>query len=119
MTPLKTHSRIWTWLCVCPQDKNASRLKKVACIIFTSAIIAFDFSAIVASVAFIVKFLRSDFEGCLHALFQFIGYTAITAIMILALISRRKICWIFDELTKIHQKCKFELMSANFFHIQF
>lgn len=107
MTPLKTHKQIWTWLCVCPPNKNTSKWKRVAYMILASAIIAFEFTAVIASLAFIVKFMRTDFEGCLHALFQCIGYVGITAVMIIALISRRKIFWIFEELTKIHQKCKF------------
>lgn len=115
MTPLETHKQMWTWLCVCPcpPNKDTSKWNKVVYMIFTSVIIASEFTAIFASLAFVVKFMRTDFESCLYAFLIWTAYMGITAIMVYALISRRKISWIFEELTKIHQKCEFLIRSVS------
>lgn len=104
MKPLEIHKQIWIWFCVCSADENTSEIKKSIFRVFTLIIILSDLSVIPASVIFALNNLSTDLDGCLHALFQITAYTGISYSMISALILRKKIRSLFDNLTLIYKK---------------
>lgn len=106
MVPLAIHKRVWTWLCVYPIDESTSKWKKLVYIIFTLVILAANLSIIPASVAFAMKFVSTDLEGSLHALFQITACTGIIFAMFSGFILRHKISTIFEQLTEIYNRSK-------------
>lgn len=106
MTPLETHKRIYKMMSVYPLDKDSSKWKTLACIIFVLFISISEITCFVASASFVMKFVSTDLEQSLHALFQFIYYTCATFYTLHSVISRRKFRLVFDKLTEIYRKCK-------------
>lgn len=103
MIPLKMHQQVWTWVGVCPVDKNSSTWKKFAIIQFTFAVLVAHLSLIMASIMFI---MQADYEGTLHAISLVTMIVATAYALIIALFNRHSVVVIFEKLSEIHFKCK-------------
>lgn len=110
MVPLATHQKLWTWCCVCPADENTSEWKKWAFKIFTFILFMGNLSLIAGSILFVCKYVSTDLEGVLHALFQITAFTALCYVTIIEILFRQEISAIFETLKGIHQKCKCEIV---------
>ena len=103
MIPLETHQKVWTWIGVCPTDKNSSLWKKFAIELFTFTVLVAHLSLIIASIMFI---MQADYEGTLHALSLVTMIIATAYALVVALINRHDVAVIFEKLPEIHRRCK-------------
>lgn len=102
MQPLKTNQQVLTWLCIYPIDKSSS--KQMACeyIIFSWIIFTLNLCAFVSPVQFIIKFVSTDLESCVFALFQVSATANVVYMTIIAFLLREKITAIFTGLSIIY-----------------
>lgn len=106
MKPLVTIERALVWLCLCSPDKATSKWKMLVCaflglITFTSTL-----SDMLASVAFMLKFISIDMEESLYALFQIFGFGSITYAIIVTFFQRHRMRDLFRGLSKIYSASK-------------
>lgn len=106
MIPLKSHQRVWSWLCVYSTEEHINKRNKIARIVFTLLVLVAHVSLVVASFVFIIKFVSSDFKGSLHALFPLIALASTTYTVVYGVNSRQKIVDIFEILETIHYESK-------------
>lgn len=106
MIPLASHRRLWSFLGLCSFGKERSKWIQTASLIFTISLFLGIVCVVLASVAFCIKYLSTDVEGSLHALFQITAFTAITYASVVAFVERPKIAAICDRLTQIYDNCK-------------
>lgn len=70
MEPLADVKRVLIWLCLCPADKNTTRMEQSIYYASSFTIIAVDVYAMIASVNFILNFMHTDVENSLYATAQ-------------------------------------------------
>lgn len=107
MKPLETTKRVLTWLCVCPADESTSIKQKKMYAIFTFMVCFSCISGFLGSVAFFIKFMKSDLENSLIALIVLAACAAIIIGIIVAFLFRHKINEIFEDLSTIYSACKY------------
>lgn len=113
MIPLASHQRMWTYFCVYPPEENTSGWKKLVFMIFTFTIFMGNFTPCLGSIAFAQKYVATDLEGGLHALFQLSAYFSMAYVIIIEILSKREIAALFFKLRDIYQKRKSEFKSSN------
>lgn len=102
MEPLATSRRVMTWLCMYPADVNTSKMTRILYAVCTFTSGTLIFLSFVASVAFIVRYLSVDLEGCLYAVFQVASQIAVLNAMIVAVFNQNRIAMIFTKLSHIY-----------------
>lgn len=105
MKPLVSYSRILTWFCVYPEDKNIKKLENAFHVIFCVCIFSGNVIGLITSFAFFLKFLSIDLGSSLYAMFQIICCVGTIYGIILILIIRKSITNTFKNLSKIYEKC--------------
>lgn len=106
MKPLATNQRVLTWLCVCPFDLNTNLCQKAFYIISTALLFASEVGAFVSSIIFFVENISNDLEGSLYAVFQFVAFTGLIYMSIMAFILRDRINMFLESLATIYQESK-------------
>lgn len=104
MKPLKSLRKWLKWLCVFPKTNDTSTLDKTWCAIFTFIIFCGNLFAVIASAAFISKYMKSDLQKTLYALFQFGSFFIMSYTMVMVLFVRGKIVEMFEKLSDIYTK---------------
>lgn len=110
---LSTHRIIWTLISIYPIDENESKWKKWMVKIFPLFSIVSHSSLSAATVAYIIEFLWIDLEHSLHAFCQLAAFLPWFFVLPIGLIHRHKMVLVFEELAKIHAKCKYALYKNN------
>lgn len=106
MQPLFTIKRILIWLCMCPPQKSTSKWKKRVYLIFAAVVLFSFLFGLMAHSAYIVKFLSTNFPGCLFAFLGVCGFWGVIYIMTTSFIMRQKISRFFENLTEIYESSK-------------
>lgn len=106
MQPLATMKQVLTVLCVYPAKENASHCKKLMYILITAFVMVVNLAGLIASFAFFLRFVSSDFESSLHALLQICALSAATYMLAIGFISRHKTKSIFNNLSTIYEASK-------------
>lgn len=102
MRPLYSIRQILIWLCVYP-DRRSSKYRTILMVLiaFVSNIIA-----LVGSIAYFIKFLPSDLEKCLYAMYQIAAMIPLVVIILVLFGKRKEMKCIFQDLETIYNKCK-------------
>lgn len=114
IAPLQTTRCVLTWLYLYPADQNTNKWKKLAYIIVSLIVFIVNVCGLAASVAFFMKFVSTDLEESIYALFQITGILPQIASMLVAFALRQKIFVIFEKLTTIYIECKGNYFKINF-----
>lgn len=115
MKPLVMNQRVLTWLCVFPMHESAAMKEKLTCIVFSIGVILTIFSGLIGSVIFFLKFVSTDLEESLYALFQIAAIFSTSNAIVVAVQMRHRIPTMFKNLTTIYEKCKLKLNSIRLF----
>lgn len=115
MKPLVMNQRVLTWLCVFPLDEAATMKEKLTCITFSIGVILTIFSGLTGSVVFFLKFVSTDLEESLYALFQIAAIFSTSNAIVVAVLMRHRIPAMFSNLTEIYEKCMLKINSIRFF----
>lgn len=99
--PLETTRRVLEWLCVYPSNEMVSNGTKVSYIIFSVILFILNVNGLMASAAYLLKFVSTDLESALYALFQTDALTATGYMNIVLLLSRHGFLDIFNGLNQI------------------
>lgn len=109
MKPLLMNQRVLTWLCMLPMDEASTKTEKLGCIAFAIGVTLIIYSGFLASLIFFLKFVSSDLEESLYALFQVVGMFSTANAIVVAILMRHKIPSIFTNLSKIYDERKFKV----------
>lgn len=101
MEPLVTHKRLLMWLSVWHPGETTGRKRTFTLIIFVSLL---TFAA--ASVIFFVENLRTNLNESVQTLFQIVSYSTGLYLNVVAVVSRRRVVGLLEDLSKIYEKCK-------------
>lgn len=101
MNPLQTTKLILTWLCIYPAHQPISNRLKLAHVSVSVLLFIFNLNGLIASVAYFLKFVASDLESALYAMFQADTLMATAYTNIDLLFSKDEIVAIFVGLTGI------------------
>lgn len=104
MKPLESIRKILEKLCMHSLADNESQCEKLMRILFSSILFSLILSILVSSAVFISK--SADLEDKLYGLFQSCGSLVADYSFIVAVLLRRKIAIIFENLTKFYDECK-------------
>lgn len=115
MLPLEISQLIFTWTYLSSPDKGTSRWQKI--IRFIAFLIVFfgNFTSWAGALAFIIKYVSTDFENSLYAVFQLCAVGSVSYILIAAFFMRSQIRDIFRGLTQIYEASKTDRFSFQFF----
>lgn len=102
MKVLDLNRRIFTWLNICPTVDDQSHVKKYLRGMIAGTIIVTECLAIVASFMFIHRFLETEIENCLYALFQVAALFSVIYMWTVGFILRNTIAEIFRMFQKIY-----------------
>lgn len=97
--PLETTRRVLEWICVYPTV--VSKRMKMSYAIFSVILFILNLNGMMASAAYLLKFVSTDLESALYALFQVDALTATGYTNIVLLLSRHRFVAIFDSLNEI------------------
>lgn len=102
MDPLVTNKKMLMWLCILPAQAQTNQNMKLLYIVTSFTLLTSCFLGLIASVAFMVKYLSTNLEDCLYALFQVSGDASALYMILIAFILRRQIAALFDQLSEIY-----------------
>lgn len=124
MKPLATTQQVLTWLCICPVDKIANKWKRLSSIGFSLTIYAVILTHVTASATFALKNYSIDLEKSLYATYQFLAWSPILYIFIVAYFTRHKITGLFSGLSEFYDTSNFictffprSFIGNNFFFL--
>lgn len=106
MKPLAASQQMLTWFCVLPVSKSTIWWRQLLYIIFTGAIFIGHCCSIVSSVAYFIKFISTDLEEALYALFQIVSSASMAYVMIVTPFLRHNIRTLFENLHEIYMESK-------------
>lgn len=116
ITPLATCQRVLTWISVYPVANDISIWKKILFKLFPLVIFATDLAGLTASVVFFWRYISTNLEECLYAIFQISGLLGMANSVIVTFILRHKIPLIFNSLANIYETSKFQNVVADLFN---
>lgn len=114
MKPLVTNRKVLTWIGILPAAERTNKFRKLIYITFYFALTSSSGFALFTSLTFMLKYMSTNLEDCLYALFQVAADMNLVYMMVIALILRRKIAALFDRLTEIYNERK-KSMKLFFF----
>lgn len=121
MEPIASNRRVLTWLCLCPFDPSTSTWKRAFFVISTIFLFASEVGAFISSIIFFVKNVSNDLEGSLYAVFQFVAFTGLIYMSIVAFILRKRInmflgtlSTIYEESERANERNVFSWLSISF-----
>lgn len=103
--PLKLNRRILTWMCVLSSDETETKWTKLAHLYFIILLFSLNIIALLASMAYFLKYWAINLEESLFALLQMIGVTCMQYILIILIVLRSKISAMFQSLSEIYIEC--------------
>lgn len=114
---LVTNRRLLAWLCLYPAPGATSSLKRSAYIVLSAVVCFSTICALASSTAYFIKFMSTDLEESLCALFQVSCFSNVTYVIIVAYFLKSKIVAILNDLDSIYDACKiFEnILSPSIF----
>lgn len=104
MEPLKTQQTVLSKLCICPIDENESRREKKIRILLNCTLHIIMASLMISSAFFIWKSVNLEERLC--ALFQIGGCVIVLYPFVIAILLRREIIFVFENLTGLYDECK-------------
>ncbi|XP_055307926.1 odorant receptor 85c-like [Sitodiplosis mosellana] len=117
MVPLATSRLMLTWHCVCPAGDSTNEWLKLAHVPFISLILIAQWSAVASSFAFFMKFISTDLETALYAVFQMAAFSPAVYSIFVTLLLRRDINDLLDQLSQFYRDASDEsfrfLAQAN------
>lgn len=106
MKPLATTQRVLSWYRICHANKSDSNWWKMTFTIFSVTCLIANACAVAASATFLAKFISSNLEQSLYALFQCSAYFNAVYIHIAAFLQRKKVTAVFESLSVIYETSK-------------
>lgn len=106
MIPLRTEQKVLTWLCICPVANNTSESRKLISAIFSITVFVAISCNVIASVAYIRKFIEIDFEASLDAVHPVFGWMPLIFIFIVMHRLKHQIVEMFGALSNIYSTSK-------------
>lgn len=106
MNVLFTNRRIFSLLCIPAAIEPSSLWNKAINITFSIAILTIQLSIFTASALFFIKFIESDFENSLYALFQVAAAISGIYTIFAAFLLRNKILWILNKYQSVYERNK-------------
>lgn len=106
MRPLESLQRVLTWLCACPAEQSASTQKRRAYFAFSLFLFVSALSCGLSGGVFMIKYIKTDLEGCFYCLFEVAGAITMSYLIAFAVLSRHKINAIFEHLATIYDACR-------------
>lgn len=102
LEPLATNRWVLTWLCIYPPPKNTTTMKRLGHILFSFVTFAANFSYLVVSFIFLMKYIRVDLNEAFFAIYQVAGMLAPIYCNIIAYFIRHSLSTVLKGLTKIY-----------------
>lgn len=106
MEPLMTNKKVLMWLSVYPFADGASKWKKKLSILLAFYVFISQICSVVASVAFFLKFMSTDLERSLYAIFQVFACSSAAYGVGFAVVMSHEITNTIDKLSEIYKMCK-------------
>lgn len=106
MKPLALHQLVLSWVSIVPSEKPTSKTKRILSKITPLILIAGNLTGLTSSAIFFVRFVSTDLEASLYALFQISGQLGMTNAEVVTFFYRHKFHEMFKSLENIHNKCK-------------
>lgn len=115
MRPLPTAQHMLSWLCICSDESSLNRLKKLAYICFSVAIIMVFLSLEAASTLYALRYKSIDLTKSLATSPQVLGWLPLLYMFLAALILRHKIIDIFKKLNDIYDQREYLFKKLSHF----
>lgn len=113
MKPLKTMQKILTWLCIYPT--NIGKWRKFIGIVVTSLLVIGTLTAsILAGLGFVYKFIATDFDASLDAVYVVVGFIPLINSFVMMMHFNHHIVAIFDALKDIYDERKCLCVNREF-----
>lgn len=106
MEPLKINQQVLTWLCIFPANEATSKRKKLAYIGLALTTVVSMSIITLGSMVFFVKYVLTDLESALYALFQIFDCGGFLYACLVFYLSRHRIPSIFVNLAEIYRSSK-------------
>lgn len=106
MKPLASLQLIFSWISMYPAAAETALWKRFVFKAFPMVLIIGNLSGLISSSVFFLKFITTDLEGCLYALFQIVGQLDMTNAVITTFASRNRIAAMFKSLEDIYDAGK-------------
>lgn len=103
---LETCRQTLSYISIFPVDKNTRKWKRVLIKGFPFITIPGNLLALIASVLYFLRFVSTDLEKCLYAIYQIAGMVGFANSIIVTLITHHKLQTIFENLNKIYRASK-------------
>lgn len=102
MKPLASIQLIFSWISVYPATNETVAWKKFVFKAFPMVLIAGNLTGLISSSIFFLKFITTDLEGSLYALFQIAGQLNMTNAIVTTFVYRHRISAMFKSLADIY-----------------
>lgn len=106
MKALITNHRLLVWIYFCSDDDFHGKWTKLARIVFSLGVFLISFSCFPASLAYVIKFLETNLEESLFALFQVATSSGCIYFSIHAYFYRYRFAQLFETLSEIYAESK-------------
>lgn len=107
MEPMKTTRKVLQWLCMFPLNENQNTNGQRRLYISFTAITLIALSILsAASAAFIAKFVMTDLESALYALFPTSACIGLIYMITIGILSKHKVGCMFKNLSEMYTLCK-------------
>lgn len=109
MKPLATSQRVLTYLRLLPARENCSVWEKRSYTALIIYLIVSNITVCLSSLMYTLYFMSTDFEGTAIAVCQIFAAMPMGNTIVVAFFFRHQIPSIFEKLSKIYEKCLYEL----------
>lgn len=109
--PLPINRRVLIWLYMLAPIKNTNRWKKSISICSSLAVCTTLVGCVTSSIAFVHQFISIDLKESLYAMFPIIACSGVIYVHIVAILSRKHILELFEQLSQIYRKSKYNVHS--------
>lgn len=106
MKVLVTTQRVLSWVLICPAEESTNKWWKMVFKTFPVVLLATALTGLVASAAFFVKFISTDLEASLYALYQISGNSGVFHLITVSIHLHKQIAGIIDSLQQIYNQSK-------------
>lgn len=106
MKPLATSQEVLSWISALPADEKTSTCRRILFKIIPLILIAGNLTGLTSSTVFFLRYVLTDLEGSLYALFQIGGQLGMTNVAVVTFLSRYKLQAMFENLKDIYDARK-------------
>lgn len=114
MEPLALHQQMMTWMFISSSNKNLGKFQRTMHVAIGFTIFAGLIIGIIASFAYLIKYLSIDLERSLYTTFQLTTCGSAAYVFALACLSRHKIGALFNSLNDICNERKYFSLLIDF-----